>query len=106
MVNGQQSMVVHLPVLLQEVIAGLQAKKGEVILDATVGGGGHSEALCKSVGSATFVCLDADEDAIGRSRKRLEQCGCEFRFYQTNYRHLDIVLSELGIPGIHRALFE
>ena len=96
----------HIPVLLQEVIAGLQAKEGEVVLDATVGGGGHSEALCKAIGKGTFVCLDADENAIERSRSRLQKCGCEFRFYQTNYRHLDIVLSELGIPGIYRALFD
>ena len=51
----------HIPVLLQEVIDGLQAREGETILDATVGGGGHSEALCQAVGGkATFVCLDAD----------------------------------------------
>ena len=96
----------HIPVLLQEVIAGLQAKKSEVILDATVGGGGHSEALCKAIGEGTFVCLDADEEAILRSRKRLEVCNCEFLFYQTNYRHLDTALAELGITGINRALFD
>lgn len=96
----------HIPVLLQEVIAGLSAKKGEVILDATVGGGGHSEALCKAIGEGTFVCLDADDDAIERSRSRLQKCGCEFRFYRTNYRHLDTALAELGISGINRALFD
>lgn len=97
----------HIPVLLQEVISGLQASKGEVILDATVGGGGHSEALCKSVGNgATFICLDADRDAIERSRERLNGCGCTFLFYETNYRYLDTALSALGITGINRALFD
>ena len=96
----------HIPVLLQEVVAGLLAKKGEVILDATVGGGGHSEALCRAIVSGTIVCLDADEDAIERSRKRLEGCGCSFLFYQTNYRNLDTALAELGISGINRALFD
>lgn len=97
----------HIPVLLQEVVSGLQARKGEVILDATVGGGGHSEALCKSVGNgATFICLDADKDAIDRSRERLTGCGCSFLFYETNYRHLDVALSALGVSGINRALFD
>ena len=97
----------HIPVLLHEVIDGLQAKPGEVILDATVGGGGHSEALCQAVGgSARFVCLDADEDAIERSRKRLEVCGCTFHFYHTYYRHLDTALASFGIAGINRALFD
>lgn len=96
----------HIPVLLQEVIDGLQAKKGEVILDATVGGGGHSEALCRAIGSGRFVCLDADEDAIERSRRRLEGCACEFLFYQTYYRDLDKALENFGITGVNRALFD
>lgn len=96
----------HTPVLLQEVVAGLSARKDEVILDATVGGGGHSEALCKAIGNGTFVCLDADEDAILRSKARLQGCGCDFLFYQTNYRHLDTAFSKLGISGVNRALFD
>src|SRR3989338_4909269 len=96
----------HTPVLLQEVIDGLKAKEGEVILDATVGGGGHSEALCRAAAGARFVCLDADEDAIERSRERLQSCACEFLFYRMNYRHLDVALANLGIAGINRALFD
>ena len=96
----------HKSVLLQEVISGLQAKKDEVILDATVGGGGHSEALCRAIGSGRFVCLDADEDAILRSRERLKECACEFLFYRANYRELDKALSSFGITGINRALFD
>jgi 16S rRNA (cytosine1402-N4)-methyltransferase len=99
--------MVHTPVLLQEVVDGLQARKGDIILDATVGGGGHSEALCKAVGGkATIVCLDADEDALLRSQKRLAACGCSFRFYQSNFRHVDAALQELGIRDIQRALFD
>src|SRR3989338_6572280 len=91
----------HIPVLLQEVVEGLEAKAGEVILDATVGGGGHSEALCRSIGAeapvqvsgqTTFICLDADEDAIERSRSRLVplsgDSGCRFLFETVNYRQL------------------
>ena len=96
----------HIPVLLQEVVKGLEVKAGEVILDATVGGGGHSEALCRAVGFGTFVCLDADEDAIERSKKKLEGCGCTFNFYHTYYRHLDTALAHFGLTGINRALFD
>lgn len=101
----------HTPVLLHEVVDGLQAKAGEVILDATVGGGGHSEALCRSVGGkATFVCLDADEDAIERSKARLNPvtggCGGTFHFYRTYYRNLDTALQSFGITGVHRVLFD
>lgn len=97
----------HVPVLLQEVVDGLQAREGETILDATVGGGGHSEALCRAVGgNALFVCLDADEDALTRSRKRLASCSCSFRFARTNFRNLDTALRSLGVERINRALFD
>jgi len=97
----------HIPVLLQEVVDGLKAKEGEVILDATVGGGGHSEAICSAVGGkATFICLDADSDAIKRSKEQLLGCDCKFLFCETNYRHLDVALANLGITGINRALFD
>lgn len=109
----------HIPVLLQEVVDGLRVKKGDIVLDATVGGGGHSKALCEAIGrdlqkngddtasgQATFVCLDEDEDAIERSRARLTGCGCQFLFFRTNYRHLDAALASFGIPGINKALFD
>lgn len=99
--------MVHIPVLLQEVVDGLQAREGEIILDATVGGGGHSGALCRAVGGrATFVCLDADEDALARSKKRLASCGCRFLFSRNNFRDLDVTLDSLGIGKINRALFD
>src|SRR3989344_2539644 len=114
--------MVHQSVLLQEVVEGLRGERGEVILDATVGGGGHTEALCgKLCGNAengntaatTFVCLDADEDAVERSRQRLlnftregKRAHCRFLFRQINYRHLDQALREFGISGINRAFFD
>ena len=114
--------MVHQSVLLQEVVEGLRGERGEVILDATVGGGGHTEALCgKLCGNAengntaatTFVCLDADEDAIEKSRQRLlnftregKRAHCRFLFRQINYRHLDQALREFGISGINRAFFD
>lgn len=99
--------MIHLPVLLQEVVDGLQARKGDIVLDATVGGGGHSEALCTAVGgNARFICLDADEDAIRRSRERLQTSCCEFLFYRTNFRHLETALDSFGIGKVNRALFD
>ena len=100
-------MVVHLPVLLQEVVDGLAPRAGEVILDATVGSGGHSEALCHAIGKdATFICLDTDEDALARSKKRLADCRCRFLFYRTNFRDIDAALDSFGIQKVNRVLFD
>lgn len=100
----------HIPVLLQEVTSGLSPKEGQTILDATVGGGGHSEALCKAMKKGTIVCLDEDEDALARSRARLHPmvggCGCKFLFSRVNFRRLDDALHSLGIGKINHALFD
>ncbi len=97
----------HIPVLLQEVVDGLAPRAGETILDCTAGGGGHSEALCLAAGEAgRVICLDADEDAIARSKDRLAKCSCGALFYQTNFRFLDRALAALGVATVHRILFD
>ena len=102
-----QMSVVHKSVLLQEVVEGLAAKKGDIVLDGTVGGGGHSEAICNaSKGEVTVVCLDADEDAIARSRERLKDSPCRFKFMRSNFRSLDTALSALGIGRVDRILLD
>jgi 16S rRNA (cytosine1402-N4)-methyltransferase len=101
----------HIPVLLQEVVDGLSPKRGEAILDATVGDGGHSEALCNAMGGVgTIVCFDEDEDALARSKEKLSPpaggCGCRFLFYRTNFRNLDAALQALGVAKIDKAIFD
>lgn len=62
----------HIPVLLDEVSQGLKLRPGSLVIDATVGGGGHSEAILKRIGSrGKLLGLDADETSLGRLRKRL-----------------------------------
>ena len=62
----------HISVLKNEIIEGLDPQKGEVILDGTAGGGGHSLALAQKInGDGTFIFIDQDEDAIKRTNERL-----------------------------------
>lgn len=96
----------HVSVLLQEVVDGLDIRKGDIVLDATLGGGGHSEALCSRESKSTFIGLDADIEAIERSKKRLASCTCTFHFYQTNFRNLDQALKSLNIDHIDRVVFD
>ncbi|MCB0086724.1 MAG: 16S rRNA (cytosine(1402)-N(4))-methyltransferase, partial [Caldilineaceae bacterium] len=63
---------VHIPVLLTEVVAELQIQPGARIIDGTVGGGGHTEAmLAQSAPNGQLLGLDADWAAIERVQKRL-----------------------------------
>lgn len=105
---SEQSNTKHISVLLHEVIDGLDLRKGDVVLDGTLGGGGHSEAVCATVAPLTLIGLDADADAIARSTKRLE------RFTQTHTIHLkeinsvflDVALKELGIEKVDKVIFD
>mgnify|MGYP005864652051 CR=1 FL=1 len=55
----------HKSVLLQESISGLNPKEGDIIVDATLGNGGHTELICqKTKGNSTIIAFDLDEDAI------------------------------------------
>jgi 16S rRNA (cytosine1402-N4)-methyltransferase len=97
----------HTPVLLEEVLEGLQPEKGDVIVDGTFGGGGHARALCDST-QITLIALDADKRAIERGKASLESSEnkCLVHFVNRNFRHLDTVLEELGLEKINGALFD
>ncbi len=97
----------HIPVLLNESIEGLDVGKGGIILDATLGGGGYSEQLCLLFGdSITILGIDADRDAVDRSIKRLEGRGCKFKFQVGNFSNIKNILDSLGYFEIDGVLFD
>ena len=60
----------HIPVLMREVIEVLNPKNGEVIVDATLGGGGHTRVLLKCVlPQGRVIALDIDQDALTMLRE-------------------------------------
>ena len=64
--------MVHEPVLLQEILELLRpAREDGVLADATVGLGGHAEALLKAHGGIRLLAIDRDPEALERSRERL-----------------------------------
>jgi 16S rRNA (cytosine1402-N4)-methyltransferase len=85
--TGRWDSSYHAPVLVEEVVA-LFAGAGE-ILDCTLGGGGHSEALLAS--GATVTALDRDEAAIIEARERLGayEASGRFRAIRANFYELD-----------------
>ena len=64
----------HFPALVREVMAYLDPEAKDVILDATVGGGGHAaEILKKIVPEGKLIAVDRDLEAIERTRQRFIQ---------------------------------
>src|SRR5438876_411308 len=88
----------HRPVLVHETVELLAPRAGSLIVDATCGGGGHSEAILKA--GADVLALDQDPDAIEHAREHLAHMGSRVTLRQANFRDADKVLDELGIATI------
>ncbi|MCC7436325.1 16S rRNA (cytosine(1402)-N(4))-methyltransferase RsmH [Candidatus Nomurabacteria bacterium] len=82
----------HIPVLLHESITALEIKKGDVVVDGTFGGGGHSKAIYESFGKdIKLICVDLDEDAKERFEKVFKDS--DVVFVQDNYKNAKQILS-------------
>ena len=94
----------HQPVLLPETLGCLDLQPGSVIVDGTLGGGGHAEAILAQTGpDGLLIGLDLDADAIREAGKRLEAYGERVRLFQSSFRRLDDIAAELAptqIDGI------
>jgi 16S rRNA (cytosine1402-N4)-methyltransferase len=100
---------VHLPVLLERVLALLApaiAGRPAVAVDATLGLGGHAEALLAAHPQLTLVGLDRDPAALVHSRDRLARFGSRVHLVHARYDRMPQVLAELGYPGLDGALFD
>ncbi len=97
----------HIPVLLKEVLAGLNVKAGRCYLDATVGGGGHAAAiLAATEPDGRLLGLDRDPQAVARALTRLQSFGRRVQIYHTSYTHLNEVLRNSGMPLLDGVLFD
>src|SRR5437588_9581363 len=94
----------HRPVLGAEVVELLAPHPGSLVVDGTVGGGGHTEAILKT--GADVLALDQDPDAITEAREQLSSYGGRVTIKQANFRDTDKVLDELGIQKIGGALLD
>lgn len=97
----------HIPVLLKEVIEGLDLDSKSVVLDGTAGGGGYLKKICETVGSEGIVIgIDQDKDAIERVMEKLSKEECTFYLVNENFRNLDKVLEKLNIEKINAIVFD
>jgi len=99
-------MIDHTPVLRDEVVRLLEPRSGGVIVDGTVGLGGHAEAILEAEPSVRLIGIDRDPGALGRARERLSQFGSRVTLVHGNYRDLDRLLNEIGVDRIDGLLLD
>ena len=97
----------HQPVMSYEVMSSLSLKPGDTVLDATIGGGGHSiQILNRIQPGGILIGLDADASAIKIAQDNLKDFQQSVRLVNENFRNLDSALSNEGISRLDGALFD
>jgi 16S rRNA (cytosine1402-N4)-methyltransferase len=98
----------HLPVLAEEVLAMLAPRSGSLQIDATLGGGGHTERILEAANpDGRLLGLDADPAAIARVERRLHPVyGDRLVLRQANFRELAEVAPAAGFGAVDGTLFD
>jgi 16S rRNA (cytosine1402-N4)-methyltransferase len=97
----------HRPVLLQEVMEGLGVKPGGAYIDATVGGGGHAEAILRLSGpDGRLLGLDRDADAIDRARARLAPFQPRVSFHHARFSDMNLIASQNQVRDVDGVLLD
>jgi 16S rRNA (cytosine1402-N4)-methyltransferase len=89
----------HVTVLRDEVVQALAPREGGLYLDATLGAGGHAEAILETPG-ARVIGLDRDAGALALASARLERFGDRVRFLHGRFGDLPARLSSLGVAQL------
>ncbi len=97
----------HIPVLRDESIDGLVIRSGDIVVDGTLGGGGHTFEIIRRFGSGVKVIgLDFDSDAIERAKNLIGNIDHDTIFRTIGFQDLDKVLQELHMPHVDRILLD
>jgi len=97
----------HLPVMQDEVIETLAPQSGSLQIDATVGGGGHTERILEAATpDGRVLGLDADDAAVARVGERLARFGDRLVLRRANFRELATVAPGAGFPAVDGLLFD
>ena len=88
----------HTPVLVKEVLEWLRVKPEGTYIDATLGSGGHSEAIARKLTSGRLISLDRDAQALDMARERLKIFGTRVTVVEAPFSRIAEVARELGIP--------
>ena len=93
-------MPVHQPVMPVEALAALDAGRGGLFVDATLGLGGHTELILRASPNARVLGIDRDAEAIALAKERLAEFGERFEAVKSDYRQIKTVLAERGIQSV------
>ena len=97
----------HTPVMLLEVLDHLNLRPGNIVVDATIGTGGHSKGILgRILPAGKLIGIDRDEDSLSVARQRLRDFSGSCEFVYGNFIDIDNILKNLGVTKINAILFD
>ncbi len=96
----------HVSVLLEEAIQSLNLKEDSIVVDATLGYGGHSSEILKRVKRGWLFGFDQDQEAIAASQERLGNIASNFTIIKSNFVYMKEELAKKNISGVDAILFD
>ena len=97
----------HVPVLLSAVLEGLHLQPNEMVIDATLGGGGHTRAMLEATApSGRVLGIEADARTLDQTKNSLQPYGSRFIAAHGNFRDLRRIANDNGIGAVDGILFD
>jgi len=97
----------HNPVLAREVISFLNPAPGQIIVDATIGGAGHSEQILQRIiPGGMLIGIDRDEETLRLASERLKPFEGSFKLINKNFKYLKEVLKDIGVEKVNGIIFD
>ncbi len=96
----------HISVLLNESIQGLELKDGDVVFDGTFGGGGHTRAMLASGKDLKIIATDLDTDAISRGQELVNEYKGQLILENDNFGNISSILKKHNLVGVNKILLD
>lgn len=105
--EGNIRNATHIPVMVEEVDHFLNCRPGQIVLDCTMGEGGHALRLAAKISpGGSLIGIDRDGEAIEVARRNLNKFAEIIKIEQANFRDLREVLERMGIEKLDGILFD
>ena len=96
----------HESVLLKESLEFLNLRDDSIIVDCTLGYGGHSSNILKKIPNGHLYSFDQDIDAINYSSERLSKINSNFTIIKSNFKNITAKLNELNVTKVNGILYD
>lgn len=96
----------HIPVLLNEVLEGLNIKKDGIYVDCTLGGGGHASRILEKIEKGWLYCFEQDEQTKEKGQAKLTSISSSFTIFPLNFVNFKKALEEQGVYKVDGVLYD